>query len=124
MFSPRRFLLAAVAALALFTPATLPAFAQSDTNYNTPVDVTAVSVTATATNLLSGVSITSGVKYRGVWINPTNGQIAVGGRSVTAATGALVDSGEKVFINWSYGQNWYAIRTGASSVDVRIVPVK
>lgn len=115
-----RFLLA----LALAIGCTAPALAQVDTNYNTPVDVTAVSVTATATNLLSGVAITSGQRYKGFWLNPTNGQIAVGGRSVTTATGALVESGEKVFINWSYGQNWYAIRTGASSVNVRIVPVK
>ena len=61
------------------------------------------------------------VKYRKGVYAAEDGDFATTG---AAATGALVDSGEKVFINWTYGQNWYAIRTGASSVDVRIVPVK
>ena len=120
----KRFLLAALAAVVIVTPSALPAFAQADQALNTPVDVAAVSVLVTATKLLSGVTVVSSVRYRGFWLNPTNGEIAVGGPSVTSTTGVLVATGEKVFIPWTYGQGWYAIRTGASNVDVRVLPVK
>lgn len=111
-------------ALALaFAPVAAPALAQAGQEMNSPIDVSAVSVTNSATSLLSGVTI--GVyKYRGFWLNPTDGEIAVGGASVTASTGVLVASGEKVFIPWTYGKNWYAIRTGGSNVNVRILPVQ
>lgn len=111
-------------ALALTFAPVAPAFAQATEALNYPVDVSAIAVGATATKLLSGVSVVSAVKYRGFWLNPTDGEIAVGGKSVTAATGVLVASGEKVYIPWTYGQGWYAIRTGGSNVNVRVLPVK
>lgn len=120
----KRFLFAFLAAVMFavggFTP---PALAQSGEALNTPSDVAAVTVLVTATKLLSGVTI-NGTRYRGFWMNPTDGEIAIGGRSVTALTGVLVATGEKVFIPWTYGQDWYAIRTGGSNVNVRIVPVR
>lgn len=112
-----------LALLLVLSPA-LPAFAQVGESLNTPVDVSAVSVTNSATKLLSGVAIATQANYAGFWLNPTNGEIAVGGPSVATTTGVLVASGEKIWIPWKRGQGWYAIRTGGSNVDVRVVPVK
>lgn len=90
---------------------------------NTPIDLTAVSAAATATSLLAGV--TEGTQpFKGFFVNPTDGEVAIGGPSVTAATGLLVGAGATIWIDWSRGKNWYAIRTGGSNVNVRVLPVK
>jgi len=91
---------------------------------NAPIDLSAVSVAATATALLSGVTEVGGKPFKGFFVNPTDGEIAIGGSTVTAATGMLVSSGEKIWIDWSRGTNWYAIRTGGANVNVRVLPVK
>ena len=93
-------------------------------NLNNPIDVAAVSVTATATSLLAGVTELPGQPFKGFIVNPTNGEIALGGSSVTAASGALIASGAKEYYEWSAGKNWFGIRTGASNVDVRILPIR
>lgn len=107
-------LLAPVAGLA-------PAWATVD--LNSPTDIAAVSALVTATPLLTGVTETA-TPFKGFFVNPTNGEVALGGPSVSATSGILVGSGTMIFIDWTRGKNWYAIRTGGSNVDVRVLPVR
>jgi hypothetical protein len=133
----RKFLAGAVLAAALVAqpwPATLPpalpvawlaplpAFAL-DYDLNSPSDVTAITVAATATRLFS-TTVEAAQPYRGAFINPTDGDIAMGGASVTASTGFLLRDDSILWLDWSRGGNWYGIRTGGSDVNVRVVPVK
>lgn len=88
---------------------------------NNPLDTTAVSVTSTATKLRA--SATPGRPQVGVFLNPTDGDIYVGGPSVTTSTGFFLPSGTIMFVEWTTGDRWYAIRAAAANVNVRIVPV-
>ncbi len=88
---------------------------------NNPLDVTAVSVTASATKLRT--TATPGRPQMGVYIQPTDGDIYVGGPSVTTSTGFLLPAGTIWFQEWTTGDRWYAIRSGGSNVNVRVVPV-
>jgi len=109
------------APLAGVLPFAAPAFAVGD--LNTPLAVTAVSVTNSATSLLAGSTLAS-EPYKGFFLNPTDGEIAVGGSAVTTATGFLLGAGSILWVEWSRGRQWYGIRTGGSNVNTRIVLVR
>lgn len=112
-----RFLLAL--ALLLGPAYVLPALADND-HLNQPKDVSAVTVTTTATKLMA--SPDPARRHRGVFIQPTNGTVYLGGPSVTSSTGLPVTSGTTVWIEWTTGDRWFA-RAASGTVDVRVVPV-
>jgi hypothetical protein len=112
------------AALFLAGGALAPAASvRASSDLNSPTDTAAVSVTASITPLVAA-SLVPLQPFKELVINPTNGEIAIGGASVTSSTGILVGTGEKYVVEWSRGRNWYAVRTGGSNVDVRVLPVK
>lgn len=115
-----RFLLALALVFAPALSVAAPAWAQA-INLNQPKDTTAVSVTTTATKLMASPA-TAARTTRGVFIQPTNGDIYVGGPSVTSSTGLLITSGTIIFVEWSQGDRWFA-RTASGTVDVRVLPV-
>lgn len=88
---------------------------------NNPRDIAAVSATTTAARLLT-VAQGDVVSRAGVYIVPTNGTVYLGGSAVTSSTGFPVDSGEKFYVEWVLGSNWYVI-TASGTVDVRVVPI-
>lgn len=118
---PRFVTRAAVLAALVLGLSQFPATAQVDVN--SPVDTAAISVTASITPLIAA-SLVPLQPFKELWINPTDGEIAVGGAAVTSATGVLVGAGEKLVIPWTRGRGFYAVRTGGSSVNVRILPVR
>ena len=83
----------------------------------TPVSTTAVSVTTSATQLLSSPP----AQLRGIFIHPTNGTIYIGGSTVTTTTGIPLTSGSTLYVENPQGTTWYAI--GSGTVDVRVLPV-
>lgn len=108
-------------ALALVFTVSIPQPVYATTNLNNPTNTIAVSVLVTATQIL--VARTDNHYYQGVFIEPTDGDIAIGGAGVTALNGLPVPSGTIVYLDWTYGGSWYAIRTGGANVNLRILPV-
>lgn len=87
---------------------------------NAPRDVAAVSVTTSATKLISDTAEGYGAR-RGVFIQP-EGTVYIGGASVTTGTGIKLVADQVSYLENIHGQGWHAI-AAAGSVNVRVVPV-
>lgn len=92
--------------------------AQSVTeDWRTPTDTAAVSVGTTATALLAATP----AKMVGVCLQPTDGNIWIGGASVTSSTGMQVNNLERVCLDAFNGGALYGIAT-PSAVSTRVLP--
>lgn len=87
---------------------------------NDPQDVANVSVTTSATALIT--TTVHALKHRagGVFIQPAD-TIYIGGPSVTTTTGIKITADQIVWLPTDTGRQWYAIAGG--TVAVRVLPV-
>lgn len=92
-------------------------------NLNTPIDTGPVTVGATITPLTS-VSLTDRKRYKGFFVQPNGGDIRIGGLAVTTASGILVTDGTTLFVDWSFGNNWCAVRNAGVDVTTIVLPVR
>lgn len=111
----RNGLLGAVLAAAILAAPFAVAFAA---DYRLPTDVTAVTVTSTATQMQA----TAVAGQRALWLNPTAVTIYCGGPSVTSATGIKVIADQVLMIDTTAGKAWYCI-TSSGTADTRVLPI-
>lgn len=92
----------------------------ADQQLDKPRDVAAVSVTTTATNLISDTVDGYGPR-RGAFLQP-EGTVYLGGSGVTSSTGIKLVADQVLYLEAQHGQGWYAIAS-SGTVNVRVVPV-
>lgn len=90
-------------------------------NLSSPVDHPAVSVSTTATRLISNATVIARGVRKGIFIQP-EGTVYIGGPSVTASTGIKLVADQTFFLEAQQGQEWYGI-AASGTVNVRVLPV-
>lgn len=87
-------------------------------DYRLPTDITAITVSSTATQM-QGTAVAG---QRALWLNPTDGTIFCGGPSVTSATGVQILDDQILMIDTTAGKAWYCI-TSSGTVSARVLPI-